>query len=85
MVAALFSKAGSDGSALLLHNGALIGNGLCGANIANELLDWRIGAVRGARYGMAAMERLTGAHPDGPADPRMEVMWLTVSSRPETA
>jgi hypothetical protein len=37
-VPALFPEACSDGSALLLHNRALISNGLGGSHVANELL-----------------------------------------------
>jgi len=39
MVAAFFSEGGSNGSTFLLDNGPLVGDGLCGANIADELLD----------------------------------------------
>lgn len=40
-VVALFPEAGADGRTLLLHDGALVGNRLCGSHIPNELLDWR--------------------------------------------
>lgn len=39
-VVALLPEAGANGGALLLDNGALVGDGLCGAHVANELLDW---------------------------------------------
>jgi hypothetical protein len=38
-VVALLAKAGTDGGALLLDDGALVGDGLCSADIADELLD----------------------------------------------
>ena len=40
MIVALLSEAGANGSALLLDDGSLIGDGLCGAHVADELLDW---------------------------------------------
>ena len=40
MVVALFAEAGTDGGALLLDDGPLVGDGLCGAHVADELLDW---------------------------------------------
>jgi len=43
MVAAFFSEAGSNGGALLLDDGPLVGDGLRGANVADELLDCRVG------------------------------------------
>jgi len=39
MIAALFTEAGANGGALLLNDGSLVGDSLCGANIADELLD----------------------------------------------
>jgi hypothetical protein len=38
-VVALLAEAGADGGALLLDDGTLIGDGLCSADIADELLD----------------------------------------------
>jgi hypothetical protein len=38
-VVALLAEAGTDGGALLLDDGALVGDGLCSADIADELLD----------------------------------------------
>lgn len=43
MVAAFFSKAGTDCGALLLNDGPLVGDGLRGANVADELLDYGVG------------------------------------------
>lgn len=40
VVVALFAEAGTDGGALLLDDGPLVGDGLCGAHVADELLDW---------------------------------------------
>ena len=39
MVAALLPEAGADGGALLLDHGALVGDGLGCADVADELLD----------------------------------------------
>lgn len=39
MVSAVFAKAGSNGSALLLNNGSFIGDRLGRAHVADELLD----------------------------------------------
>jgi hypothetical protein len=36
---ALLPEARANGGALLLHDGALVGDGLCGAHVAYELLD----------------------------------------------
>ncbi len=45
---ALFPEACANGSALLLNNGSLVGDGLCGANVADELLDCGVGATMSA-------------------------------------
>lgn len=63
MVAALFSEACSNGSALFLNDGSLVGNSLGGANVADELLHWRITWVSldNVGAGGGALSR-TGTH-----------------------
>jgi len=38
-VVALLTKAGANGGTFLLHDGPLVGNGLSGPHVADELLD----------------------------------------------
>lgn len=50
VVVGFFAEAGSDGCALLLDHCALVGDGLCCADIANELLDCNMSSVSSVLY-----------------------------------
>lgn len=45
-VVTLLSETCSYGSTLLVDNGSLVGNGLCGPDISDECLDWVIISYR---------------------------------------
>jgi hypothetical protein len=71
VVATFFSEAGADSSALLLDDGSLVGDGLCGANIADELLDCGVGGnamSAGSVFGAGGAR--TGTHGEALKGPR---------------
>lgn len=75
VITALFSKAGSYGCALLLHHRALVGDSLGRSNITNKLFDCPSGNVSLMMLINGAWVVDTGTHPDGPADPKTDLLW----------
>ena len=61
-VVALLAKAGANGGALLLHDGALVGDGLGGPHVADELLDCSNRQLAVPQHSSIVCI-LTGAHP----------------------
>lgn len=74
MIVALLPEAGSDGGALFLNYGSLVGDRLGGSDIANKLLDYldsqksalgpRLGRWNLGVMAMSVAGALTGTHGD---------------------
>ena len=66
VIVALLPEAGSNGGALFLNYGSLVGNRLCGSDVANKLLDyWGFikvsnGLSRLGRSGLGIMDYVAG-------------------------